>query len=127
MNSVSWLLYLAGVSGNISALFGWCVVISLILGVIGVISALVGGQDTDYLYGDEHAEAVEAMRKLIRRSIALSAAGTAFFGLLMSLTPSKETVYAIAASEVGEDILQSETGTLATQALNAWLKKQIAQ
>lgn len=39
--------------------------------------------------------------------------------------PSKDTVYAIAASEMGESVLKSETGSLATQALNAWLKKQI--
>ena len=40
--------------------------------------------------------------------------------------PSKDTVYAIAASEVGEEIVKSETAGKAVKALNAWLDKQIA-
>lgn len=40
--------------------------------------------------------------------------------------PQKNTVYAIAASEVGEEVLKSETADKAMTALNAWLDRQIA-
>jgi hypothetical protein len=47
------------------------------------------------------------------------------FALLGGLTPSRETIYAIAASELGEEALKSSAATKAQQALNAWLDKQI--
>jgi hypothetical protein len=42
------------------------------------------------------------------------------------VVPSATTFYAIAASEVGETILKSETAGKAVQALNSWLDRQIA-
>ena len=38
--------------------------------------------------------------------------------------PSPITLYAIAASETGERVVQSETAKLAIDALNRWLAKQ---
>jgi hypothetical protein len=46
--------------------------------------------------------------------------------VLTCFSPDKDTVYAIAASEVGDHVLHSKTGTLAEQALDAWLQRQIA-
>jgi hypothetical protein len=41
------------------------------------------------------------------------------------LTPSQNTIYAIAASEMGEKFLESQIATKAEKALDAWLDKQI--
>lgn len=49
--------------------------------------------------------------------------------LLVSATllPSKETIYAIAVSETGEKILQSEWGKRGGRAIEAWITKQIEE
>jgi len=39
--------------------------------------------------------------------------------------PSKETVYAIIASEYGEQLLHTQTASKAKKALDAWLDKQV--
>ena len=41
------------------------------------------------------------------------------------VTPEKKTLYAIAASEYGEQIIKSEIGNDATKALQQWIKRQI--
>jgi len=45
--------------------------------------------------------------------------------MLTVFTPSSSTIYAIAASEMGEEVLNSETASKAMQALDAWLDRQI--
>jgi len=48
--------------------------------------------------------------------------------VILSLSiPSKNTLYAIAASEFGETIIKSETAGKVHQALNAWLVLQIKE
>lgn len=47
--------------------------------------------------------------------------------LVIIPVPSKDTIYAIAASEMGERALASPTGDRAVKALNAWLDRQIAR
>ncbi len=44
---------------------------------------------------------------------------------LWVVVPSKETMYAIAASEMGEQVLNSKIGGKAQEALSAWLDRQI--
>jgi len=47
--------------------------------------------------------------------------------LMAALIPSKETMYAIAASELGEKLLHTETVSKAQKALEAWLDSQTKQ
>ena len=47
--------------------------------------------------------------------------------LLTAAIPGKDTMYAIAASEMGEKILKTETAGKVQQALSAWLDAQIKQ
>lgn len=117
MNSLSWMIYAADVCSNIgfpAALFS----------IIGVVAAIVstiiksGCADSES-YDDKMAHRISA-------SVQKAAIPIAIIALTMSvLVPTKDTVYAIAASETGEEILKTREATRARAALNAWLDKQI--
>jgi len=122
MNSLSWMIYLADVCNNVGWLVWWVALI-LTLGMCLAVMVIVGSS-LSAVEGDEDAkEANRAARQFAMR-LALPTAG-AF--LLAGVIPAKETVYAIAASEVGEGVLKSSTGSKAVRALDAWLDKQIGE
>lgn len=105
MNSLSWFLYFAGVVGGLKtglAIFGTIV---LILGTI--ISAIVWA---------EYEVKWPAYTTVLVGPLLL---------VLSALTPSQNTMYAIAASEMGEKALESMSSTKAMQALESWLDKQL--
>ncbi len=115
MNDLSWLIYLADVAGELGWIFSWLFGLSVIG---GGITALIG-----LPLAEQNAEkATWKMWGRIMYSLV-----TVFFvtALLNAFVPSRETVYAIAASEMGEEVLNSETGGKAVSALNAWLDDQI--
>ncbi|MXO67748.1 hypothetical protein GRI72_02735 [Altererythrobacter marinus] len=113
MNSLSWMLYLADVAGSVAALMtNVAVVVAVVGGTVLMISAIilhVEDEDTSFIWP-------------WARRIVFVAAPCA---LMAALTPSQNTIYAIAASEMGETALETETGGKAMQALNAWLDRQI--
>lgn len=114
MNSLSWMIYLADVTGSVATLmtivaFSIATLGGTILTISGAI-AHADGNDVSHLW-------------LWGRRIAFVVVPC---GLLAALIPSQNTIYAIAASEMGETALKSETGGKAMQALNAWLDRQIA-
>lgn len=125
MNRLSWLLYAANVSENIGGLL-------IFLGVIAAVMAaaifIISFYEFDTIcrWDPEDVRNAHIKKVLKRRSGSYWLIILAFIiWIIAAFTPGKDTVYAIAASEVGEQVLKSETGNLATQALNAWLKKQI--
>lgn len=108
MNTLSWMLYLAGVAGGLKALL-------MIFGIVsttGLIPATIF-----------RIEGSETAMWLFPK---LAIAGPLLL-LLAVLTPTKTTVYAIAASELGERALHTPTATKAFRALDAWLDRQIAK
>ena len=121
MNNLSILLYLADVAGNIGWIFNMLVAISIFSVLVTLHYKLVAG--------GAMAEGTPSEKdwKIWRRWL-ISSIGLFFSASLASaLTPSKETVYAIAASETGEEVLNSGVETRATKALEAWLDKQIEE
>lgn len=115
MNSLSWMIYLAGVTESVSDML----MVALILcGLAAIASGIAWMVNADC--GDD--DIADAARKFLFRipRVAIPAA------LAFSILPSSNTVYAIAASEMGETALKSETGGKAVKALNAWLDHQIA-
>ena len=117
MNNLSILLYLADVAGNIGWIFNMLFAISIFSVLVTLV---VGGTMAE---GTPSEKDWKIWRRWLISSIGL------FFSasLASALTPSKETVYAIAASETGEEVLNSGVGTRATKALEAWLDKQIEE
>lgn len=110
MNNLSILLYLADVSSSLATLL-------TVLGILGSAAGLVF-----WLMSLDKSPELDPIRPY---------RNTLFYALpivaLSCLFPSKDTMYAIAASEMGEEVLNSGIGTRATKALEAWLDKQIEE
>lgn len=95
MNGLSWLLYFADISQNIKALMWFGI---LTLTVLAIITGLchdpcMAKQSTR----DRFVALLETTTKIVAPLI-----------LLGGITPSKSTIYLIAASEMGEEALQTE-------------------
>lgn len=113
MNDLSWLIYLADIAENTSQVLGVGLSIGAILLFFGSIFGAGAAADGDISY---------RTYKIFLCSIVLFLFTA---GSVRIVTPSKDTVYAIAVSETGEEILKSETGSKALFALNNWIDKQL--
>jgi hypothetical protein len=110
MNTLSWLLYLTDVVGSITTLL-------ILIGVPAV--AICGYAWVSCLVDEEDAPC------LIRRWFWAGA----IMLLLAAVIPSPRTLYAIAASELGEAAVQELTPTAekSLKVLNKWLDEQLAE
>jgi hypothetical protein len=148
MNELSWLIYAADVAGNVDS-FG---ILTVLGGIGGGIAASILSRVNDD-WGDHRAKA-EAWDQYMADHVKypfmypkpesdrparperelepfFRPAKPWFFAamvaaVVVAVTPGQGTLYAIAASEVGESVLNSETGGKAIEALNSWLDRQIA-
>ena len=117
MNSLSWHIYAADVCSNLTRLLFAAVFFG---GATYVILLVVYG---GIKYIEEDKDAKPPPKSLLIGVIAVAVIGIA--------VPSKETIYAIAASEAGERLAKSEAITevsreaLAT--LKVWLRAQRAE
>lgn len=115
MNSLSWMIYLAGVVGNIGCIAGALLIPSgLAVGVAGI----VWGVHSNEYEKKERESAARILKVATRIFVACAVVGI--------VLPDSKTVYAIAASEYGEEALKTPEVSKARAALNAWLDKQIA-
>ena len=120
MNELSWLIYAADVVGNLRWLAGSALIATIPISIAG---GLVWLMCHDGYSSDETGERADR--------IALRVAKALFPWLVVAViitavVPSRSTIYAIAASEMGERVIESETGSKAVEALNAWLDRQIS-
>ncbi len=119
MNELSWLIYAADVAGDVNAVCA---------------TVFYGGAAGLALYSVGKGFARVAMSRFDDAPVtpSIAAVGKKLWlpiliaGLIGVATPSAGTFYAIAASEMGERALASETAGKAVEALNAWLDRQIA-
>lgn len=120
MNSLSWMIYAADVVGGADFIANAiCLIAALAaLGLVFFGSLLRVGAIGDDIKNSNRLYRVAAFRALPAFVVA---------GLLAAFIPSSGTIYAIAASEMGETALNSETGGKAIEALNAWLDRQIGE
>lgn len=120
VNNLSWLIYAANVSGNLG---GTLIGLSVLCAAGALASGIGRFAPEGWSENKETCAARQAswggfFKRFISGLIALM--------LALVFVPSQDTVYAIAASEVGEDVLASPTGSRAVKALDAWLDRQIA-
>lgn len=121
VNQLSQLLYWGNVSGNLGPLFAiFGIIVAVIVVIIVIINVTVADDMSSYPFTKKVKDF-----KLCRRITFFFTPLVFIFWIMAALCPSQETVYAIAASEVGGKMITSPTGDLATQALNSWLKRQI--
>lgn len=127
MNALSWLIYLADVAEEINGIGGAAVVVSFLVGIALLICFIVGGVMTMDAYDDEDRAKAKGPRVFGVKAAKIILPWCAAMVLLATVVPSKETIYAIAASQLGEQVIKSETAGKAIDALNAWLDRQIAK
>jgi hypothetical protein len=110
MNNLSWLLYFGDIVNNIQGLCGAVIAIGGIASICltaAFFSTLAGYQK------EEH----QVIAKWLRRILTI----ISLAGLIVVFVPSKQTIYLIAASETGEQVLNSPTGQKAVAAINRYL------
>lgn len=111
MNSVSWFVYSADVVGNFQVLL----FIGSIIALIGSGICLLAWSIEDFESGPKFA------KRIIFGAVPAL--------IVACLIPGTSTMYAIAASQIGERIATSEQvqgiANDATKALQIWIKKQI--
>lgn len=114
MNDLSWMLYWADVAGGVGGFLGVVGGFVLICSTVAFLPLSVHREDMcEETYDNGIGLAIRGV------VIGLIAVTIALF------VPAKSTIYAIAASEMGEEALNTETGGKAVKALNAWLDRQI--
>ena len=130
MNALSWLLIWADVLPGLSTalcIAAWMLFIP--------IAALMFFASVDF-FGDAEYNtdgtarnngAVIALRIRNSRALRRALVVLPILWLVSFLVPDdKETYYAIAASELGEEVIKSPTAGKAIKALDSWLDKQIS-
>lgn len=136
MNQLSWLIYLADVANSSEGwlgFFGWVFgLIAVFAILLAVINQVATGHPKDS-YGrprdpDELAKELHEKKlwsKALGRTIGWSLPAAILAIIITIVVPSRETLYAIAASELGEQALQTPLVGKMGQALEAWLDRQI--
>lgn len=128
MNNVSWFLYLSDLVQSLSIFFG----ITAFAGLVVFAGLLAyGGSKKDFeRHGNDRWEYGDKVQKKAFKFLPL-----VILVLFMAfILPSKETMYMIAASQVGEQIIQleqvqdigGEAGGLAKDAIDL-LRQQIQE
>lgn len=103
MNDLSWMIYLIEIAGNLSEIFGFLIFVGFILAAIA--SFIIFVIKSDDLFEDEKKK-LPHIKKYVRNVIIF----LCFVTAMHVFVPSKKTMYMIAASQMGEKALNSETG-----------------
>ncbi len=126
MNSLSWIIYAAGVVHSVDLVVGSLIV--LIIPALTLMKLLGAFQDTDWKFVKGELTKVEmgedklpfSVRQLIAAWFVLS-----FIGIVI---PSRQTVVLIASSEYGEKILNNpkitEVVDPSIDLLKTWIEKE---
>ena len=131
MNSVSWFLYLADILSGVQFFSGSVGVIIFLISLAGFMSTFAWTKVEEYIQvtGDGkngwETKVVYPLKHIRGYTISFIIFSTLLM-ILAILVPSKETRFAIAASQVGEQIIQleevqevgGEVGGLAKDAIN---------
>jgi len=129
MNNLSWMIYLAELSGSVSGFLTFLAIASAVVAIASIAGWLsTMGNPYCWSWDDKDMKIADHKRvhHQLRRIAPRAAVALLVFGLTSTFLPSKGTVYAIAASEMGEQLLDTPTAGKAVKALDAWLDRQIA-
>lgn len=117
MNSLSWLLYAADVAAGISGSLTVIVLVALFAAAFRVAMGICVYNNTED-YGDIQA-AKPTVLKLFAVVLAVITVG--------SFVPSKETMYLIAASEIGEQVVNSDDAKRVMGKVETWLDNKLSE
>lgn len=124
MNNVSWFLYLVQIISNIGVI---TVIVLIVLGLSFIILLVFGAIEQDLHYSKLSENPIWPIVRNIGIVLAI-------FTTIGVFIPSKETMYMIAASQVGEQVIQlqqvqevgGEVGGLAKDTIEL-LRQQIQE
>ena len=123
MNTLSWLIYAADAAASLKTVFGALSIISGILtGLVLVaagITAAIGEADDD----DEARSFSRGAREWGKKGFPIVIACSIFWAVL----PTSKTIYMIAASEAGEQIVTSPDAVEMMGDLKAVIKKKLKE
>lgn len=122
MNTLSWFLYAVNVMDVLPKVL--MIFLSVLaLALLGYTVTVIGASDMlKYSSNREYyLQIISHCKKVIKKLLVL---GSVLL-ILIPLIPSKDTLYAIAASELGEQVLESEVGLKAQAAIKAWIDGQL--
>lgn len=111
MNTLSLLIYLSGVTGTLG---GFLLLITCLFGIMGGVSLVIwlfAHDETDSNHFRLTGEALEGRRDTRKRAWGWFWRFVGLFvlaGTLQAFVPSRQTVLLIAASEMGERVLNHE-------------------
>lgn len=114
MNSLSWLLYLADLAGNIRNASEIGLVLIAMITPIGVV----------YI-GIIASEGKRPPSRIVATFAAASIFFTALFSMAAIVTPSPATVYMIAASEAGEAVATSPQARILLESLREIIARKL--
>jgi hypothetical protein len=122
LNTLSWIIYFAEILGGLSFLFSF-IFIMLCIGIaVGTIIWLMktfgyDSEDEDNLI--RSARAARITKKMILAAVIVVSVDI--------LIPNSRTVYLIAASEIGEQVLNTETAVKLKKIIDHKLDEIIAE
>lgn len=119
MNTLSWFFYLADIIGNISAFFIVGSIVMLVLSLGAVLVIAIQNEDESLEPGEPGYVSPYVVKPyVIVGSIML---------FIATFIPQTETIYMIAASELGQSTIQSEVGQDIMNKLQTILDLQIEE
>lgn len=120
MNQLSWFVYLADVVTSAGTIIG----IGTAFAIVGWLGAwFVYALASEYEGEKRRAEMAANRNKVTRTAMIFIFIAVPFLVFL----PNKNTMYAIAASEMGEQLSKTEIANDAMKALHSWIKKQLKE
>lgn len=117
MNKLSWLIYFGDLSSNIKAVFITLAIISFLISLAVI------------LYGADMKVYANPEGETWKRGHGFQICGLKWMALpaillvVFAALPSRNTFYFIAASEIGEEAIQTETADKMVAAINRVLDK----
>lgn len=126
MNSLSWLIYAAGVVQSANFVVGSLVI--LILPLLTLFKMLGMFENTDYKFVKGEYSKVEMGEDKLPFSVRQLIAAWFVLAFIGIITPSRQTVILIASSEYGEKILNNpkitEIVDPSIDLLKTWIEKE---
>lgn len=122
LNELSWLIYFAKVLGEVASIsfmiFSLLVIAILVFAIIWALNAF-GCDSEDEDAQNRSAKALKTIKTLARISVIV--------GIVGIFIPGERTVYLIAASEMGEQVLSTDTAIKLKKIIDYKLDEIIAQ
>jgi len=116
MNTLSWMIYLTSFVERVNLFL----VVGIFLAIIWLIGHAFYRDSLPYHdadYKEKITESKETSRMLSKAIIVLTLAWT--------IVPSKDTLYAITASEVAQAAVNSEFGQQVIEGVKVWVRNQL--